>query len=84
MDTLEQFGTHEYEIPNPTWADTRNPSPPLEVTALAAAAPYPSEKAEPPLPEAVPDSEKAVNLEHVGDPETRNRIMNMLEKLANM
>ena len=43
INTLEQSGTHEYEIPNPTWADTRNPSPPLEVTALAAAAPYPSE-----------------------------------------
>ena len=62
IDTLEQCGNHECEIPNPTWADTRNPSPPPEVTALAAAAPYPSEKAKPPLPEAVPDWRNAVNL----------------------
>ena len=68
IGTLEQCGTHEYEVPNPTWADTRNSSPPLEVTALAAAAPHPSEKAEPPLPEAVPDWRNAVSLEHVGDP----------------
>ena len=71
-------------MPNPTWADTRNPSPALEVTALAAAAPYPSEKAEPPLTEAVPNWRNAVNLEHAGDPELRNRIMNMLDKHSNM
>ena len=45
INTLEQSGTHEDEIPNPTWADMRNASPPLEVTALATAAPYPSENA---------------------------------------
>ena len=83
INTLEHCGTHEYEISNPTWTDTRSPSPPLEVTALAAAAPYPR-KAEPPLPEAVPDWRNAVNLEHVGDPEMRNRIMNMLDRHSNM
>ena len=71
IDTLKQCGTHEHEIQNPTWADTRNPSPPLEVTALAPAAPYSCEKAEPPLPEAVPDWRNTVNLEHVGDPKMR-------------
>ena len=25
IDTLEQCGPHEYEIPNPTWPDTRGP-----------------------------------------------------------
>ena len=84
IDTLEQCGTHEYEVTNPTWADTRDPSPPLEMTALAAAAPNPSEKAEPPLPESVPDWRNAVNLEHIGDPEMRIRIMIMLDKHANM
>ena len=84
IDTLEQCGTHEYEIPNPTWADTRNLSSPLEVTALVAASPHPSENAEPPSPEAVPDWRNAVNLEHVGDSEMRNRIMNMLDKHSSM
>ena len=84
INNLEQRETDEYEIPNTTWADTTNPSPPREVTALAAAAPYPSEKAERPLPEAVPGWPNAVNLEHVGDPEMRNRITNMLDKHANM
>ena len=84
ISTLEQSRTYEYEIPNQTWAKTGTPSPPREVSALSSAAPYPSENAEPPLPEAVPDWRVAVNLERTEDPGMRNRIMNILDKHANM
>ena len=83
-NTLEQCGTHEYEIPNPKWTETGNTVPPSGATALAAAAPYTSEKAEPTLPEAVPDWQETVNLEHVEDLGMRNRIMNMLDNHAKM